>query len=54
MDAVKKPFRLISHDRRVQYGVGVESVAEVICKSIDQIIQCHGNEVLKQKQLYAL
>ncbi|XP_046648308.1 F-box-like/WD repeat-containing protein TBL1XR1 isoform X2 [Daphnia pulicaria] len=33
MDAVKKPFRLISHDRRVQYGVGVESVAEVICKT---------------------
>ncbi len=35
MDAVKKPFRLISHDRRVQYGVGVESVAEVISKGID-------------------
>ncbi|EFX78302.1 hypothetical protein DAPPUDRAFT_320611 [Daphnia pulex] len=33
MDAVKKPFRLISHSRRVQFGVGVDSVAEVICKA---------------------
>lgn len=33
MNATKKPFKLISHDRLVQFGVGVDSVEEVIHKA---------------------